>query len=106
MNLCRSMLFTPGDRLDMIEKAARSGADAVIVDLEDAVSVDNKIARASHRIGCVMFGVGEKERESQPVETLDTVETSWKSSLETSATALPPRWADQKRSRLSSWSKE
>lgn len=36
------MIFTPGDRLDMIEKAARSGTDAVIVDLEDAVSNDNK----------------------------------------------------------------
>jgi len=35
-------LFTPGDRLDMIEKAGRSGTDAVIVDLEDAVSTDNK----------------------------------------------------------------
>lgn len=42
MNPVRSMLFTPGDRLDMIEKAARSGTDAVIVDLEDAVSVDKK----------------------------------------------------------------
>lgn len=38
------MLFTPGDRLDMVEKAARSGADAVIVDLEDAVATDNKDA--------------------------------------------------------------
>jgi len=38
----RSMLFTPGDRLDMLEKAGRSGTDAVIVDLEDAVSLDNK----------------------------------------------------------------
>jgi len=42
MNPVRSMLFTPGHRLDMIEKAARSGTDAVIVDLEDAVSHDNK----------------------------------------------------------------
>jgi len=42
MNPVRSMLFTPGHRLEMIEKAARSGTDAVIVDLEDAVSVDNK----------------------------------------------------------------
>ena len=42
MNPVRSMLFTPGHRLDMVEKAARSGTDAVIVDLEDAVSVDNK----------------------------------------------------------------
>jgi len=42
MNPVRSMLFTPGDRLDMVEKAARSGTDAVIVDLEDAVSLDKK----------------------------------------------------------------
>lgn len=42
MNPVRSMLFTPGDRIEMIEKAARSGTDAVIVDLEDAVSVDKK----------------------------------------------------------------
>lgn len=42
MNPVRSMLFTPGDRLDMVEKAVRSGTDAVIVDLEDAVSLDTK----------------------------------------------------------------
>lgn len=42
MNPVRSMLFTPGDRLDMVGKAIRSGADAVIVDLEDAVSLDTK----------------------------------------------------------------
>lgn len=44
MNPVRSMLFTPGDRLDMVAKAARSGTDAVIVDLEDAVSLDTKEA--------------------------------------------------------------
>lgn len=44
MNPVRSMLFTPGDRVDMIAKAARSGTDAVIVDLEDAVAADNKPA--------------------------------------------------------------
>ncbi|MEE8406430.1 MAG: CoA ester lyase [Acidimicrobiia bacterium] len=48
MNPVRSMLFTPGHRLDMVEKAARSGTDAVIVDLEDAVSVENKpVARSN-----------------------------------------------------------
>jgi citrate lyase subunit beta/citryl-CoA lyase len=36
------MLFTPGNRLDMLAKAVHSGTDAVIVDLEDSVSVDNK----------------------------------------------------------------
>jgi citrate lyase subunit beta / citryl-CoA lyase len=38
----RSMLFTPGHRRDLIEKAIRSGTDAVIVDLEDAVALDAK----------------------------------------------------------------
>lgn len=33
----RSMLFVPGDRPERFTKAAASGADAVIVDLEDAV---------------------------------------------------------------------
>jgi citrate lyase subunit beta / citryl-CoA lyase len=43
MKPVRSMLFTPGNRLDMLQKAGRSGTDAVIVDLEDAVSTDNKM---------------------------------------------------------------
>jgi citrate lyase subunit beta / citryl-CoA lyase len=42
MEPVRSMLFTPGNRLDMLEKAVNSGTDAVIVDLEDSVSLDNK----------------------------------------------------------------
>jgi len=42
MDPVRSMLFTPGNRLDMLAKAVHSGTDAVIVDLEDSVSVDSK----------------------------------------------------------------
>ncbi|MGF1668397.1 MAG: HpcH/HpaI aldolase/citrate lyase family protein [Acidimicrobiia bacterium] len=38
----RSMLFTPGHRLDLIEKAIKSGTDAVIIDIEDAVALDQK----------------------------------------------------------------
>lgn len=34
----RSMLFVPGDRPDRMEKALGSGADALILDLEDSVS--------------------------------------------------------------------
>jgi len=36
------VLFVPGDRSDRFEKAARSGADAVVCDLEDAVGPDTK----------------------------------------------------------------
>jgi citrate lyase subunit beta/citryl-CoA lyase len=35
-------LFVPGDRPDRFEKAAASGADAIIVDLEDSVAEDQK----------------------------------------------------------------
>lgn len=42
METVRSMLFTPGNRPDLVAKAARCGADAVIVDLEDAVPVASK----------------------------------------------------------------
>lgn len=38
----RSFLFVPGDRPDRFEKAVASGADAVCIDLEDAVSPDKK----------------------------------------------------------------
>ncbi|CCW19625.1 Citryl-CoA lyase [Sphingobium indicum BiD32] len=42
----RSLLFVPGDRPERMEKAAISGADAIILDLEDAVSLARKeIAR-------------------------------------------------------------
>lgn len=34
----RSLLFVPGDRPDRMEKALTSGADALILDLEDAVT--------------------------------------------------------------------
>ena len=40
----RSYLFVPGDRPERIAKARASGADAVIVDLEDAVAPANKLA--------------------------------------------------------------
>jgi citrate lyase subunit beta/citryl-CoA lyase len=45
-------LFVPGDRPERFEKAAVSGADAVIIDLEDAVAAEAKDkARASLRGG-------------------------------------------------------
>ncbi|BAS06764.1 malyl-CoA lyase [Arthrobacter sp. Hiyo4] len=35
-------LFVPGDRPERFSKAAASGADVVIIDLEDAVAEDSK----------------------------------------------------------------
>lgn len=38
----RSFLFVPGDRPDRFDKAAAAGADAIILDLEDAVTEQNR----------------------------------------------------------------
>jgi len=38
----RSLLFTPGDRPEMLRKAPGSGADVIVFDLEDAVAPERK----------------------------------------------------------------
>jgi citrate lyase beta subunit len=48
--LSRSMLFVPASRPDMIEKASRSVADVVCLDLEDAVAPDQKEASRANII--------------------------------------------------------
>lgn len=44
MRFLRSLLFVPGDRPERFAKAAVSGADAIILDLEDSVVPDRKAA--------------------------------------------------------------
>lgn len=52
----RSLLFVPGDRPDRMEKAAASsGADALILDLEDAVAPERK-AEARAAIAAFLSG--------------------------------------------------
>ena len=43
VRLERSLLFVPASQYSMIEKAAASAADAVCLDLEDSVSVEEKV---------------------------------------------------------------
>jgi citrate lyase subunit beta/citryl-CoA lyase len=42
LSLARTYLFVPGNRPDRFAKALASGADAVVIDLEDAVAADDK----------------------------------------------------------------
>lgn len=44
MTLYRSLLFVPGSRPERFDKALAAGADAVIVDLEDAVAPADKLS--------------------------------------------------------------
>jgi citrate lyase subunit beta/citryl-CoA lyase len=42
-----SALFVPGSRPDRFAKTAGSGADAIILDLEDAVAAPAKVRRVN-----------------------------------------------------------
>jgi citrate lyase subunit beta/citryl-CoA lyase len=44
MDILRTLLFVPGNRPRMLERAPRAGADAIVVDLEDAVPRSEKRA--------------------------------------------------------------
>ena len=53
----RSLLFVPGDRPDRMAKAASSGADALILDLEDSVAEEKK---AEARKAAAAFMAGQR----------------------------------------------
>lgn len=48
-----TFLFVPGDRPERFAKAARSGADVVIIDLEDAVAHDAKAEALTHAVAAL-----------------------------------------------------
>ena len=54
----RSLLFVPGDRPERFPKAAASGADAPILDLEDSVAIEKK---AEARAAVAAWLAGERQ---------------------------------------------
>src|SRR5688572_29571188 len=58
----RSLVFVPGDSLRKLEKAKASGADALILDLEDSVAPDAKGAARSSVLAFLQEMRGEVER--------------------------------------------
>jgi citrate lyase subunit beta/citryl-CoA lyase len=66
----RSLLFVPGHRPDRFAKAAVSGADVVVLDLEDAVDADHKAAARRHVRGYLAAG-------HQVVVRINAPGTSW-----------------------------
>src|SRR3954470_10068197 len=70
--LMRSMLFVPGGRPPMIEKAAASAADAVCIDLEDSVPTDGKAEARANAIRAFReldFGRRVRMFRVNPLET-------------------------------------
>lgn len=73
----RSLLFVPGDSERKLEKALSSGADVLLVDLEDSVALD---AKQAARDITARFLAAQREVASRPrlyvrVNALDTGQT-------------------------------
>ncbi len=70
--LTRSMLFVPAARPDMMQKAAQSAADAVCLDLEDSVALDQKEASRANVIEALQhLDFGRRARMLR-INALDT----------------------------------
>jgi citrate lyase subunit beta/citryl-CoA lyase len=67
--LPRSFLFVPANRPDRFEKAARSGAHRVIIDLEDAVAPEDKDAARVH--------VAQWEGRSTAIVRINGADSHW-----------------------------
>jgi len=70
----RSFLFVPGDSEKKFAKALDSGADALIIDLEDAVSPANKAAARGNLTG--FLGAEAKPELWVRINALDTGESA------------------------------
>lgn len=74
MKATRTLLFVPGDRADRVAKALASAADAVVVDLEDAVAVSAKqVARES----ASRVLAGTVPTDAQPMVRLNGLASGW-----------------------------
>jgi citrate lyase subunit beta / citryl-CoA lyase len=83
MKHARSLLFVPGDRPDRFAKAAESGADQIILDLEDAVAIaDKAIARANVQAALAQPGLSAVVR-------INDASTAWHAADISALAALP-----------------
>lgn len=83
LQAARSFLFVPGDRSERFEKAAGAGADAVIIDLEDAVGAEDKMMARAAAVtwlskggqACVRVNASDTTEFDEDVKALSGVET-------------------------------
>ena len=89
MKLLRSLLFIPGDSEKKIAKADGCGADAVILDLEDAVAPDHK-PNARERIAAHLAARPREQRPSQLWVRVNPLDTGLTLTDLSAVTALAP----------------
>jgi citrate lyase subunit beta/citryl-CoA lyase len=68
----RSLLFVPGDSEKKLDKGLSSGADALIVDLEDSVSTDRKAAARQVALAFLKDAKRDGQKLFVRVNALDT----------------------------------
>jgi citrate lyase subunit beta / citryl-CoA lyase len=68
----RSLLFVPGDSEKKLDKGLNSGADALIVDLEDSVSADRKAAARATALAFLQDAKRNGQKLLVRVNALDT----------------------------------
>ncbi|MBL8580314.1 MAG: CoA ester lyase [Mesorhizobium sp.] len=79
------LLFLPANRLDRLEKAVSTTADAVVLDLEDAVAVDQKKQARDGLIGALNAAAALKPI----VLRINGADTNWHADDVAVATGLP-----------------
>ena len=72
----RSLLFTPGDSERKLAKGPSSGADVILVDLEDAVAVDAKI-EARDRVAEFLERHGSRPSTPSIYVRINSLDTEW-----------------------------
>lgn len=73
--IARTYLFVPGNRPERFAKALASAADAVVLDLEDAVAVDDK-SNARELVGAQLAGMSPEARR-RVVVRINDIASNW-----------------------------
>jgi citrate lyase subunit beta / citryl-CoA lyase len=91
----RTLLFAPGNRPERFKKAAQSGADAVVLDLEDSVPISEKaVAREAIERewdGLRALGVPIVVRVNSPEIALGEEDLDWLAGLELPDAVMLPK---------------
>lgn len=91
-----TFLFVPGHRPDRFDKALTSGADAIILDLEDAVPLTDKaVAREAIRVAWGAWSASQRARVLIRINALNGAEAeadlTWLSTLEGLTAVMVPK---------------
>lgn len=91
----RTLLFVPGNRPERFDKAMASGADAVVLDLEDSVPAAAKLAAreaiANSWVGLRASGIPVVVRINALDSALGQEDLDWLASLKAGASVMVPK---------------